>query len=399
MNNTAFEDEGYHIDAGQSCGCKGYRGMTIVDIQSNQQSTSNSSPANQESIQMVSEILKRTNQLIQKGELDKAQGELIKANRVAKEQYKNSLLRAIQDKIVTPQTPLTPLPLTPLQAIMTTISSPKQKEKTPVQETAKTPATKIQDPTREPAKQTDDRSMEFSCYREELAKAWIDGVLTKDEERHLLELRTVLEISDSEHKALEKEIQHACFNEALSKHISNNPNAHSDEKLIAELKSIFNISPDEHAQIQNLVVQQKEVAKRDKILIVDDDVQFLNLLSSSMKENGFEITAVTTSDDAYKYLQECIPDLILCDINLPNSSMNGFVFCEKIQANRNLQNIPFVFLTGLTDERFANTGKALGADDYLMKPIAMQSLLSTLHGRLKRFRQLRGFSTETLPTY
>jgi DNA-binding response OmpR family regulator len=79
--------------------------------------------------------------------------------------------------------------------------------------------------------------------------------------------------------------------------------------------------------------------------------------------------------------------------------MNGFVLYEKVQANKQLQNIPFVFLTGLMDEKLAWTGKELGADDYLLKPISRHTLLSTLHGRLKRFRQLRGFSSTPTPAF
>jgi DNA-binding response OmpR family regulator len=71
--------------------------------------------------------------------------------------------------------------------------------------------------------------------------------------------------------------------------------------------------------------------------------------------------------------------------------MNGFVFYEKVQGNKQLQQIPFLFLTGLRDEKLVCTGKELGADDYLMKPISRDTLLSALHGRLKRFRQLREF--------
>jgi DNA-binding response OmpR family regulator len=87
------------------------------------------------------------------------------------------------------------------------------------------------------------------------------------------------------------------------------------------------------------------------------------------------------------------PDLIICDINLKTSTMNGFVLYEKVQAHKNLQNIPFIFLTGLMDEKLAWTGKELGADDYLLKPVSRNTLLSTLHGKLKRFRQLRNSSS------
>jgi PleD family two-component response regulator len=373
--------------------------MTEPSIQQSQKSISPDIPSHKESTQLVSEILKRTNQLIQKGELDRAQEELLLANRMAKEQYKKSLLRSVQEKLVAPQMPLTPLPLAPMDAMMATISSARQIQNVSHRETKQTtkyPSEKSQISSEE---QINDRSIEFNCYREALAKAWSDGTLTQDEKRHLQELRAVLEILDAEHEMFEKEIKQSCYKEALAKHLSNNPTALTDEKSITELQKIFNISQEEHLQIQHFFKQQKEYDRRDKILIIDDDVPFLNMLATSMTEDGFDVTAVTSSDEAYQHIQQQIPDLILCDVNLPNSTMNGFVLCEKVQENKKFQNIPFIFLTGLTDEKLAITGKELGADDYLMKPIARNALLSTLHGRLKRFRQLKGISSDAIPAF
>jgi CheY-like chemotaxis protein len=373
--------------------------MTEPGIQQSQRSISPEIPSSKDSTQLVSEILKRTNLLIQKGELDRAQEELLYANRMAKEQYKRSLLRAVQDKLVTPQMPLTPLPLAPMDAMMATISSGRQTQSVSPREIMQVSKAPSEEPQISPEEQINDRSIEFKCYREALAKAWSDGTLTQDEERHLQELRAVLEILDTEHKVFEREIKQSCYKEALAKHLSNNPTALTDGKSIADLQKVFNISQEEHSKIQHFFKQQKEYGRRDKILIIDDDVQFLNMLATSMTEDGFDVTAVTSSDEAYQHIQQQIPDLILCDVNLPNSTMNGFVLCEKVQADKRLQNIPFIFLTGLTDEKLAITGKELGADDYLMKPIARNALLSTLHGRLKRFRQLKGLPSDPAPAF
>ena len=197
----------------------------------------------------------------------------------------------------------------------------------------------------------------------------------------------------------EKEIKYSCYKEAIANHISNSPAAYSGAKSIVDIQKAFHISQDEHLQILGPSLQINQNKRSDKILVIDDDDDFLNMLTSSMTEDGFDVIGVTTSDEAFVLLHKYIPDLILCDINLETSTMNGFVLYEKIQANKNLQNIPFVFLTGLTDEKLAWTGKELGADDYLLKPISRHTLLSTLHGRLKRFRQLKGFSSTPTPAF
>ncbi|MEK6565816.1 MAG: response regulator, partial [Bacteroidota bacterium] len=86
---------------------------------------------------------------------------------------------------------------------------------------------------------------------------------------------------------------------------------------------------------------------------------------------------------------EHIPDLIICDINLETSTMGGFTFFEKIREINELAEVPFIFLTGLTDEVLIRTGKELGVDDYLTKPISEKALLSTIKGKIKRFQELK----------
>jgi CheY-like chemotaxis protein len=374
--------------------------MTKPNIQQEQPMTSQVSPSRSDSIKFVSEILKRTNQLVQKGDFDRAQGELLLANRSAKERYRTSPFSSpVNDKFVAPQTPHAPLPLAPMEAMMSVISSSKQTDNVLPRATTQTPEPPSEKPQVSHPEQTNDRSVEFKCYREALAKSWCDGALTDDEKRHLQELRTVLEILDVEHEMFEKEIKYSCYKEAIANYVSNGSAAVVGIKSLADLQKAFHISEEEHLQILGPSIQIKQLKQRDKILVIDDDDEFLNLLASSVTEDGFDVIAVTTSDEAYMLLHKYIPDLILCDINLETSTMNGFVLYEKVQANKHLQNIPFVFLTGLTDEKLAWTGKELGADDYLLKPISRHTLLSTLHGRLKRFKQLRGFSSTTSPAF
>jgi PleD family two-component response regulator len=369
--------------------------MTKPDFQQEQQKTPQGTPSRTESAKLISEILKRTNQLVQKGDWDRAQGELLSANRAAKELFKKSLFPSPSDeKLITPQPPLASLPLAPMDAMIATISTLKQPENVQpqaIQEIAKAPFEITQ------VEQTNDRSFEFNCYREALEKAWCDGALTQDEERHLQELQTVLEISDSEHEMFEKEIKCSCYKEALTKQVSEGLVNLSDASSLTELQNIFHVSLEEHLQILHFFRHTEQQKNRDKILLIDDDTQFLDALTISMEDDGFDVAAVQTSDEAYILLQKYSPDLILCDINLKTSTMNGFTLYEKIQAERHLQHIPFIFLTGLTDEKLACTGRELGADDYLVKPISRHSLLSSLHGKLKRFKQLKPFTTGSIP--
>jgi PleD family two-component response regulator len=233
-----------------------------------------------------------------------------------------------------------------------------------------------------------DRSADLESYRQALTHAWCDGALTENEERQLNELRTVFDISKADYEHIEKDVKYECYRNALLRQLSDNSKTFSDSKSLTELQHTFQISDEEHLHIQTQLMNTIQHKQRDKVLVIDDDTRLLELLAASLEDSGFDVTALPTSDEAYSLLRKFVPDLILCDINLETSTMGGFTFYEKVQELKNVQSVPFVFLTGLTDEALVRTGKELGVDDYLMKPISEQTLVSTLRGKLKRFRQL-----------
>jgi CheY-like chemotaxis protein len=340
--------------------------------------------------QLVKEALKRADQYIRKGDLNRAQEELKIANQLAKDQFRKPIASPPdKEKFVLPQPPPQPLPPSPIEAMMASIVLPKNENNLPARNNQSVKA----NPEKPFMPQSEKgRELELKSYREALVRAWHDGAPPSDTERQLQDLRSVLGISDSEHRALEKEIRVKCFREAITNFISDNALPAANIKMLAELQKCFRISEEEYPLIKSFVRSVKQPAYHDKIFIIDDDVQLLGILATSMSEDGFDVAAVPTSDEAYTLLQKYTPDIILCDINLATSSMDGFTFFEKIQKDRRLQQIPFIFLTGLMSEKLIFTGKELGADDYLVKPISKQMLISAIRGRLKRFRQLRGLS-------
>ena len=136
-----------------------------------------------------------------------------------------------------------------------------------------------------------------------------------------------------------------------------------------------------------------------KVVMIDDDKDLLSVLSSTIESGGFEVFSLSTSDEAYALLKKFTPDIILCDINLETSTMGGFTFFEKVQEIDHLKRVPFMFLSGLNDDVIIRTGKEMGADDYLTKPIKAQNLLAALRGKLKRFEQLRELPSTNIRNY
>jgi len=304
--------------------------------------------------------------------------------------------------IATPvQTPIVPV-ITSVQAPKVTTATPAHAPTVPVATPVQTPkvptATFIQakipaSPIISPEiKQYDpirSRNIELDTYRKSLMEAWFDGSLTESENRQLSELKTILEITETEHKEIEKQVRRECYRNAIVQNLSTNPKEAPNAKTFIGLRQVFQISEEEHQQIQAQIINSMQHKKKNKILVIDDDVRLLELLQTALEDNGFDVTAISTSDEAFALLRRFTPDLILCDINLETSTMGGFTFYEKAQELTNVQDVPFIFLTGLTDEALVRTGKELGVDDFLMKPISEKLLVSALRGKLKRFKQIK----------
>jgi len=134
---------------------------------------------------------------------------------------------------------------------------------------------------------------------------------------------------------------------------------------------------------------RKSEGTMPKVFVIDDDEKLLKILKNTIEEEHFEVFAFSTSDDAYKTLKEETPDLIVSDINLETSTMGGFSFYEKVRELDHLQEVPFVFLSGLSDEVLVRTGKELGIDDYITKPFSDKNLLAVIKGKIKRYRELK----------
>jgi CheY-like chemotaxis protein len=378
---------------------------------------------------IVSEVLKRVDQLIRKGELDSAQREIIKAKEL---DPRNVYAFALEERISALKTEFectkieteckedirrldefiqSSVTSKPPQPIAETLSMPPLSRPAPIVTSTTLVPLAATLPSLPFDRSTDmaikdyepqqgrvvDRSIELESYRKTLAEMWYDGALTAEEKRRLNELRTLLEITDAEHEGIEKNVKRECYKSVINRRLSNNPISLSDAKSLSDLRNTFQISEEEHLQIQTQLMNVIQHKQRNKILVIDDDTRLLELLEASLKDNGFDVTALSTSDEAYALLRKFVPDLILCDINLETSTMGGFTFYEKVQELKNVQSIPFVFLSGLTDEVLVRTGKELGVDDYLMKPISEQTLVSTLRGKLKRFKQLKKAVENPMP--
>ena len=118
---------------------------------------------------------------------------------------------------------------------------------------------------------------------------------------------------------------------------------------------------------------------RNNILIIDDDDDLSFVITDMLEGYGFKVTSAVTAEEAFDLLGERTYDLILLDINLPDST--GFEICKEL---RKVSNVPVIFARARTSESDRISGFDIGGDDYLPKPYSMAELISRIKALLRR---------------
>jgi DNA-binding NarL/FixJ family response regulator len=125
----------------------------------------------------------------------------------------------------------------------------------------------------------------------------------------------------------------------------------------------------------------RRVDPRKKILCIEDDREAAALIVEELAERGFEAIVTYDGQEGFVAILKEMPDLVLCDINMP--VMSGFEVLERlVEIAPRLGHIPFVFLTAMTDRESELRGRRLGADDYVVKPIDFDKLHVIINARL-----------------
>jgi two-component system, sensor histidine kinase and response regulator len=133
---------------------------------------------------------------------------------------------------------------------------------------------------------------------------------------------------------------------------------------------------------------------KNKILIVDDNMNNVQVLAGILENNGFDLEFALNGHDALQWLDDEHFDLILLDIMMP--VMDGFEVCRIIRDNKKTKEIPVIFLTAKTDRESLMRGFKCGGNDYLSKPYDQGELLARVntHLELKQSRdQLKNLNT------
>jgi DNA-binding response OmpR family regulator len=113
-----------------------------------------------------------------------------------------------------------------------------------------------------------------------------------------------------------------------------------------------------------------------KVLVIEDEAETRNILVESLEAEGFDTICAENGRVGVKKAQEYLPDLVICDIIMPE--LDGYGVLTTLRQNLLTQKIPLIFLTGKTTDVERFYGMDLGANAYVTKPCTVEALLTAI---------------------
>lgn len=128
-------------------------------------------------------------------------------------------------------------------------------------------------------------------------------------------------------------------------------------------------------------------ASKGIVLVVDDSADALGMLNEALIAEGYTIFVAMDGQQALSIASRMAPDIVLMDAIMPN--MDGFEACRQLKQNPELNDVPVIFMTGLSDTQHVVMGLEAGGIDYVGKPINLDELLARVKVHLNNSRLAR----------
>jgi len=127
------------------------------------------------------------------------------------------------------------------------------------------------------------------------------------------------------------------------------------------------------------------MADKDRILIVDDEINICHFLATVLTANGYETDTAQTGGEACSLIDSSSPDLVLLDLGLPD--MDGTKVIEYVRAASDL---PIIVISARMDEKDKVQALDMGADDYITKPFGSSEFLARVRTAIRHYRATDG---------
>jgi two-component system phosphate regulon response regulator PhoB len=124
------------------------------------------------------------------------------------------------------------------------------------------------------------------------------------------------------------------------------------------------------------------MSNTEKILVVDDEEDILELVKFNLAKANYEVLCAATGEEALKITRSSPPALLVLDLMLPG--INGLEICKKLKSSNQTRSIPIIMLTAKGEEADVVAGLEAGADDYVTKPFSPKVLVARVRANLRR---------------
>ena len=124
--------------------------------------------------------------------------------------------------------------------------------------------------------------------------------------------------------------------------------------------------------------------KKPRLLIIDDEKEFIDTISVSLKALRYEVIEALSGEEGLEKTRTEKPDLIILDLAMPGT--DGFDVCRKLKIDANFKSIPIVVLSAKFQPNDLDFARNLGADAYLTKPVDLKALSAQIDFFLQRRR-------------
>jgi DNA-binding response OmpR family regulator len=123
-----------------------------------------------------------------------------------------------------------------------------------------------------------------------------------------------------------------------------------------------------------------ETIKQTTLLIIDDDPSILDMVVEVLRSENYRLLTAQNAESGLRQCEQELPELIICDVNLPD--MSGIDLCRIVKNH--YPQVLFMFLSGIDDEVDKVLGLELGAEDYVTKPISVREFKARVRAILRR---------------
>lgn len=147
--------------------------------------------------------------------------------------------------------------------------------------------------------------------------------------------------------------------------------------------------PTPPAQVLDTVTQilKRMESSTARVLAVDDDPKVLAILRTLLEPWGLNLATLSDPQQFWETLEAYIPDMLILDVEMPH--LTGIELCQIVRNDSRWSSLPIIFLTAHTDPQIVNTVFAMGADDFVSKPIVGPELVTRIVNRLDRIKLLK----------